>query len=128
MNNIHFGEVLPKKQSSGKFKEVIAKLSRGLMLPIAMLPVAGLALGIGATINSQAGTITGQTIGNVLMLTGNVIFTILPLLFAVAVAITFTKDSGTAALSAVVGYFVFLLLQTALIINPHGSDPNYHFL
>jgi PTS system glucose-specific IIC component len=124
-----FGEVSPvKKQNSGKFKEVIAKLSRGLMLPIAMLPVAGLALGIGATIHSQTASVIGQTIGNVLMQTGNIIFAILPLLFAVAVAITFTKDSGTAALSSVVGYFVFLLLQTALIINPHGNDPNYHFL
>ncbi|MDR0739859.1 MAG: PTS transporter subunit EIIC [Mycoplasmataceae bacterium] len=126
--HLNFGEVLPKKQSSGKFKEIIAKLSRGLMLPIAMLPIAGLALGIGATINSQAATISGQTIGSVLMLTGNIIFAILPLLFAIAVSITFTKDSGTAALSSVVGYFVFLLLQTALIIHPKGNDPNYHFL
>jgi PTS system glucose-specific IIC component len=40
-------------------KEFIAKLSRGLMLPIAMLPIAGLFLGIGATIVSktQDGTI-----------------------------------------------------------------------
>jgi PTS system glucose-specific IIC component len=123
----HFGEVLPKKKT-GKTKEVVAKLSRGLMLPIAMLPIAGLALGIGATINSQSASLTGQTIGNVLMLTGNIIFAILPLLFAIAISITFTKDSGTAALSSVVGYFVFLLLQTSLIINPHGSDSNYHFL
>jgi PTS system glucose-specific IIC component len=128
MKQYIFGEVIPKKQNSGKVKEIIAKLSRGLMLPIAMLPIAGLALGIGATINSQAATTAGQTIGNVLMLTGNIIFTVLPLLFAVAVSITFTKDSGTAALSSVVGYFVFLLLQTALIVYPHGNDHNYHFL
>jgi PTS system glucose-specific IIC component len=123
-----FGEVIHKKENNGRAKEVIAKLSRGLMLPIAMLPIAGLSLGIGATINSQAATTAGQTIGSVLMLTGNIIFAILPLLFAIAVSITFTKDSGTAALSSVVGYFVFLLLQTALIVNPHGNDPNYHFL
>jgi PTS system glucose-specific IIC component len=131
LKRIAFGEVKTNQESKkekGNFRETIAKLSRGLMLPIAMLPVGGLLLGVGSTIHSMAATLTGQTIGSVLMLTGNIIFVLLPLLFAIAIAITFTKDAGTAGLSAVIGYFVFSVLQTALIINPHGTDPNYHFL
>jgi PTS system glucose-specific IIC component len=128
-----FGEVLTKeeklkKPGKGTFKEVIAKLSRGLMLPIAMLPIAGLALGIGATVNSQATSDIGRAIGNLIMLPGNIIFAILPLLFAIAIAITFTNDSGTAGLSALVGYAVFIVLQSALIVYPHGTDANYHYL
>jgi PTS system glucose-specific IIC component len=129
---ISFGEVKTdqekRRENKGRVREVIAKLSRGLMLPIAMLPIAGLALGVGSTIHSLAGSIAGQTIGSVLMLTGQIIFTLLPLLFAIAIAITFTKDAGTAGLSAVLGYFVFASLQAALIISPHGTDNNYHFL
>jgi PTS system glucose-specific IIC component len=34
---------------------------------------------------------------------GNVVFSNLPILFAIAIAISFTKDSGTAGLSALVG-------------------------
>jgi PTS system glucose-specific IIC component len=46
-----FGEEQsPKQKNKGGAKEVMAKLSRGLMLPIAMLPIAGLFLGIGSAI------------------------------------------------------------------------------
>jgi PTS system glucose-specific IIC component len=118
-----FGEVLTKKkkEGNGTVKEAIAKLSRGLMLPIAMLPIAGLSLGIGTTIVSQASSEMGRAIGNILMMPGSVIFAILPLLFAIAIAITFTNDSGTAGLSALVGYAVFSVFQSALIIDrPDG--------
>jgi PTS system glucose-specific IIC component len=120
-----FGEIQTKKkkESSGAVKEAIAKLSRGLMLPIAMLPVAGLSLGIGTTIISQASSDMGKTIGNILMMPGGVIFAILPLLFAIAIAITFTNDSGVAGLSALVGYAVFSVFQSALIIN---RQDGYH--
>jgi PTS system glucose-specific IIC component len=126
-----FGEIdliKQKRNNGGNFKEIIAKLSRGLMLPIAMLPIAGLALGIGTTIYSQSHSDIGQMIGNIIMMPGSIIFSILPLLFCVAIAITFTGDAGTAGLSGLVGYAVFAVFQTALIIYPHGSDPNYHFL
>jgi PTS system glucose-specific IIC component len=48
-----FGEVQPKQKNKGAGKELIAKLSRGLMLPIAMLPIAGLFLGVGSAIVSN---------------------------------------------------------------------------
>lgn len=104
------------KKSSGAFREFLAKLSRALMLPVAMLPIAGLFLGIGSSISSSfdAGT-AGNIIGTVIAAPGNAVFSILPLLFAVAIAITFTGDAGTAGLSAVLGWFVFVAFQAALL-------------
>ncbi|GHU36053.1 hypothetical protein AGMMS50256_32190 [Betaproteobacteria bacterium] len=126
-----FGEVdleKTKKKNSGAFREAMAKFSRAVMLPIAMLPIGGLALGIGTTINSQSTSEIGQAIGSIIMMPGQIMFAVLPLLFGIAIAITFTNDSGTAALSTFLGYCIFSIFQSALIINPAGTDPNYHFL
>lgn len=46
-----------KTKQKGSGKEFIAKLSKGLMLPIAMLPIAGIFLGVGSAIASNAGGI-----------------------------------------------------------------------
>jgi PTS system glucose-specific IIC component len=100
-----FGEApVATKKNKGAGREFIAKLSKGLMLPIAILPIAGLFLGIGATITSQtsAGS-AGYIIGQLIQQPGNIVFTILPLLFAIAIAIAFTKDAGPAGLAALVG-------------------------
>ncbi|MGL5438708.1 MAG: PTS transporter subunit EIIC [Metamycoplasmataceae bacterium] len=104
--------------NKGSVKEFIAKLSKGLMLPIAMLPIAGLFLGIGAAIATGAGSnLALATFGNFLKIPGDVIFGALPVLFAIAIAIAFTKDSGPAALAAIIGFLVFSGLQAALL-NP----------
>ena len=104
-----------KEKQKGSGKEFIAKLSKGLMLPIAMLPIAGLFLGIGSAIVSSAGSDQGLvTFGNFLSVPGNAIFGALPLLFAIAIAIAFTNDAGPAALACFVGYLVFGGLQMAL--------------
>ncbi|MGL6125266.1 MAG: glucose PTS transporter subunit IIA [Metamycoplasmataceae bacterium] len=118
---------LPKRKSgSGSVREFIAKLSKGLMLPIAMLPVAGLFLGIGATIATQGANanIEGLVVlGNFIKLPGDVIFGALPVLFAIAIAIAFTKDAGAAGLSALVGFLVFSGIQASLIVkNGDGFD------
>ena len=108
-------------------KEFIAKLSRGLMLPIAMLPIAGLFLGIGATIVSktQDGTIW-RILGQILKVPGDAIFANLPVLFCIAVAITFSNDIGTAGLSAFIGWITFCAFQSALIMT--ANDGGYNFL
>ena len=53
-----FGSRSPERYAGekkpSKFKGIIGKLSRGLMLPIAMLPIAGLFLGIGSALVTQA--------------------------------------------------------------------------
>lgn len=116
-----------KKAGNGGVKEFIAKLSRGLMLPIAMLPIAGLFLGIGsAIVNNANGNEAMQMVGNVLKIPGNAVFANLPILFCVAVAITFTGDAGTAGLSAVIGWVIFCALQSAFIIQV--SPDEYRFL
>jgi PTS system glucose-specific IIC component len=62
---------------------------------------------------------------------GDIVFGCLPVLFAIAIAITFTKDSGTAGLSAFVGWIVFNAIQAAFILtnkNPDGVITSYNFL
>lgn len=107
-------------EKKGTIKELIAKISKGLMLPIALLPIAGLFLGIGAAIVTEAVNNKNQaleTFGNFLKIPGDVIFGALPLLFAIGLAIAFTKDAGSAILSTVVGFLVFAGVQSALIID-----------
>ena len=112
-----------KKERKGTVKEFIAKLSRGLMLPIAMLPIAGIFLGVGAAIVNNANGNSGLEIfGNFLKIPGDVIFGALPVLFAIAIAIAFTKDAGPAALSALIGFLVFSGLQSALIVGVNDKD------
>lgn len=76
----------------------VQRLGQALMLPIAVLPVAGILLRIGQ-----------PDIFNVRMIAdaGGAIFDNLPLLFAIGVAIGFAKDNnGVAALAGAIGYFV----------------------
>jgi PTS system glucose-specific IIC component len=92
------------KEFASKAKEFMGKLSRGLMLPIAVLPVAGLFLGIGGSIAGYPGVSEGlETFGNFLKVPGDVVFGNLPVLFAISIAIAFTDDSGVAGLAALLG-------------------------
>ena len=89
---------------------VLQRLGRSLMMPIAVLPVAGLLLRFGqpdvATEIFQAPA--DNPVSKVLAAGGEVIFSNLALLFAVGVAIGFARRSdGSTALSAVVGFLVF---------------------
>ena len=70
-------------------------LGKALMLPIAMLPAAGLLLAIG-----------WQLEWDLMTNAGGVLFGNLHLLFCIGVAIGLTKDSGAAALAAVAGFLV----------------------
>ncbi|MDR5755854.1 N-acetylglucosamine-specific PTS transporter subunit IIBC [Caballeronia sp. LZ035] len=74
------------------------QLGRALMLPIAVLPVAGLLLRLGQ-----------PDVFNIKMIAdaGDAIFTNLPLLFAIGVAVGFAKDNnGTAGLAGAIGYLI----------------------
>ncbi|AOK30656.1 MULTISPECIES: N-acetylglucosamine-specific PTS transporter subunit IIBC [Burkholderia] len=76
----------------------IQSLGRALMLPIAVLPVAGILLRLGQ-----------QDVLNIKMIAdaGGAIFDNLPLLFAIGVAVGFAKDNnGVAALAGVIGYLI----------------------
>ncbi len=86
----------------------LQRLGKSLMLPIALLPAAGILLRIGQP--DLLGQITAPVVGaffTAMSAAGNAVFANLPLLFAVGVAIGFArKADGSTALSAVAGYLV----------------------
>lgn len=118
-----FGRVKEKpKNNSNKFKAFLSSLSRGLMLPIAILPIAGLFLGIGGAIGANVSTEGGIIAANIFKSISDVVFAILPLLFCVAITITFSNDKGSAAFSSVLAYLVFCSSQFPFIqMNGNGE-------
>lgn len=89
------------------FKNAFAflqKIGKSLMLPVAVLPVAGLLLGIGAAPFDWMNPILMALMKNA----GDVIFGNLPLIFALGVALGFTENDGVSAIAATIGYMVML--------------------
>ncbi|MDR2007851.1 MAG: PTS transporter subunit EIIC [Alphaproteobacteria bacterium] len=82
----------------------LQKVGQAFMLPVAVLPVAGILLGIG----SADLPFIPHWLLDMMAAAGGAIFTIMPLLFAVGTVIAFTKMDGVAALAAICGYYVFL--------------------
>ena len=82
------------------------RLGRSLMLPIAALPAAGLLLRLGQ--DDMLGRFSPLgTVADVIAAAGGALFTNLPLIFAVGIAIGWAKKAdGSTALAAVVGYLV----------------------
>ncbi|HEX3357026.1 MAG TPA: PTS glucose transporter subunit IIBC [Tepidisphaeraceae bacterium] len=83
---------------------VLQKIGKCMMLPVSVLPVAGILLGVGSANFSWLPAAVSQ----VMAASGNAIFGNLPLLFAIGVAIGLTENDGVAALAGTVGYVVFL--------------------
>ncbi len=92
----------------GKTFGGLQKIGKALMLPVSVLPVAGILLGVGASIAREARTPWIAEVGRIMAASGDAIFMILPLIFAIGVVLGFTKNDGVAALAASVGYFVLL--------------------
>ncbi|PAF54746.1 PTS transporter subunit IIABC [Mycoplasmopsis agassizii] len=102
--------------NSGKGRKLLSKLSGAFLLPIAIMSVAGLFLGIGAAIASNANGINGlKVFGNFLQAIGNPVFGALPLLFAAGFVIAFADDAGVAVFSVIIAYLVFVNIQQAFI-------------
>ena len=83
----------------------LQKIGKALMLPVAVLPVAGLLLGLGATDFHTTNTVF-LAILSLMKNAGDVIFGNLPLIFAIGVALGFTENDGVAAIAATIGYLV----------------------
>lgn len=112
---------------------VLQRVGRSFMLPIAILPVAGLFLGIGGSFTNETmleaygllgimgpGTII-YAILQVLNSAGSVVFDNLPLIFAIGVAIGMAKqEKEVSALSAVIAFFVMHATIGAMI-NDFGA-------
>ncbi len=82
----------------------LQKIGKALMLPVAVLPVAGLLLGIGAANFEWMPQLVSALMKN----SGDVIFGNLPLIFAIGVALGFTENDGVSAVAAAIGYVVLL--------------------
>ncbi|MFJ5762895.1 glucose-specific PTS transporter subunit IIBC [Neobacillus sp. NPDC093182] len=93
---------------------VLQKVGKALMLPVALLPAAGILLALGAALLNPAllelapflDNSTVEMIASVMQNAGNIIFGNLPLLFAVGVAVGLAGGEGTAGLAAIIGYLV----------------------
>ena len=88
-------------------KAYMQKFAQSLMLPISILPVAGLLLGIASFIDPGAISGEGNSVANFLANGGLAILDNLPILFAVVLAFGMSKDkNGAAALSGLVSFLV----------------------
>lgn len=114
---------------------ILQRVGRSFMLPIAILPVAGLLLGIGSSFTNETmletyglmrilgpGTIFAAVF-EVMSEAGNVVFANLPILFAMGVAIGMAKkEKEVAALSAAIAFFIMHASISALITINGGTE------
>nr|BBH92329.1 pts system, N-acetylglucosamine-specific iibc component [Thermogemmatispora argillosa] len=110
--------VIPSTPPSGldRILGALQSIGRSLMLPIAVLPAAGLLLRFG-----QADLLNLPWMAAA----GNAVFSNLSLIFAVGITIGLTGGEGAAALAGLVGYLVFTGVFNAIIPQVHGApDPS----
>lgn len=114
---------------------VLQRVGRSFMLPIAILPVAGLLLGFGGSFTNETmletyglidaigpGTIV-YDIFYVMKEAGNIVFANLPIIFAMGVAIGMAKkEKEVAALSAAIAFFIMHASISALITINGGTE------
>lgn len=96
----------------------LQKIGKSLMLPVAVLPVAGLLLGIGAANFEWIPPLLSALMKN----SGDVIFGNLPLIFAIGVAVGFTGNDGVSAIAATIGYMV-MLATMGVMAGVWGVEP-----
>ncbi|MEQ2471115.1 PTS transporter subunit IIABC [Laedolimicola intestinihominis] len=107
---------------------VLQRVGRSFMLPIAILPVAGLLLGIGSSFTNETTIATygltailgkGTILNSLLIImnqVGSAVFNNLPLIFAVGVAIGMAhKEKEVSALSALIAFFVMNTAINAML-------------
>jgi PTS system glucose-specific IIC component len=99
---------------------LLQKMGKSLMLPVSVLPVAGLLLGLGSARLIELQQIEQglletskfwwlpEWLATIMRNSGDAIFASMPLIFAIAVAIGYTGNDGVSALAATVGLMVFL--------------------
>ncbi|WP_427706354.1 glucose-specific PTS transporter subunit IIBC [Staphylococcus sp. Mo2-6] len=112
-----------------KFFGQLQRIGKALMLPVAILPAAGLLLAIGTAIQGESlqqylpfiqnGGI--QNIADMMAGAGSIIFDNLPIIFAMGVAIGLASGDGVAAIAAFVGYIIMNKTMGAFL---HVSPDN----
>ncbi|WP_053361434.1 glucose-specific PTS transporter subunit IIBC [Bacillus sp. FJAT-27251] len=110
---------------------VLQKVGKALMLPVALLPAAGILLALGAALKNPALLDLAPFLNNggvdvvatVMQRAGDIVFGNLPLLFAVGVAVGLAGGEGTAALAAIIGYLIMNVTMGAVLgITPEDVN------
>ncbi len=114
---------------------VLQRVGRSFMLPIAILPVAGLLLGVGGSFTNETMLETYGLLGvmgpgtflnsilRVMSAAGDLVFANLPIIFAMGVAIGMAKkEKDVAALSAAIAFFIMHASIGAMIQNHGGAE------
>lgn len=114
---------------------VLQRVGRSFMLPIAILPVAGLLLGIGGSFTNETMLRTYKlfnimgpgtalnVIFEVMKEAGDIVFANLPIIFAIGVAIGMAKkEKEVAALAATIAFFIMHASISAMITVNGGTD------
>ena len=120
-----------KEKKESKLFSVLQRVGRSFMLPIALLPIAGLLLGVGSSLTNPTtietynlGAILGEgTILNSIMTvfanTGNIVFANLPLIFAMGVALGMAiKAQELGATGVIVGNITLFAVLIYELVGP----------
>lgn len=102
------------KEILKKIFGILQRIGKALMLPVALLPAAGLLLGIGVMLQNPdflkiipaLDVEWIQIVATIMERSGNIIFSNLPLIFAVGVAVGLCNGDGVAGLAAIVGFLI----------------------
>ncbi|GAA0084208.1 glucose-specific PTS transporter subunit IIBC [Clostridium sp. CTA-7] len=115
---------------------ILQRIGKSLMLPVALLPAAGLLIGLGTVLQNpdiinNIPILAGdkiQLIANIMSSSGNIIFSNLPLIFAVGVAIGMSNGDGVAALASIVGFLIMNMtmgITAGVDLSQVGKNPMY---
>lgn len=129
-----------KEKRESKVFGVLQRIGRSFMLPIALLPIAGLLLGIGSSLTNSTTIATyhlesilgeGTILNSIMTIfsnTGNIIFANLPIIFAMGVALGMAeREQATAVLSAAIAFFVMhSTIASLLAISGKLTDGTLH--
>ncbi|WP_223702214.1 glucose-specific PTS transporter subunit IIBC [Sutcliffiella deserti] len=118
-----------------RFFGVLQKVGKALMLPVALLPAAGILLALGNALRQDnlldlapfLGAAWIQQVATVMDAAGGIVFDNLPVLFAVGVAVGLAGGEGVAALAAIIGYLIMNATMGVVLGVEEGmlDDPAY---
>lgn len=127
---------LEKKSIKSSSFSVLQRVGQSFMFPIALLPIAGLLLGVGASFSNPTMVsayglewLLGQGsflyfILSIMKTTGEVVFANLPLLFAIGVALGMAeKEKGAAALSSAISFLIMHSSISVLLLLTGKLEP-----
>lgn len=104
-----------------KLFSVLQKVGQSLMIPVSVLPAAGLLVAFGRILKDNFESASAiHKLGEVFFSGGLAIFEQLPVIFAMGVAVGFTQGAGVAALAAGAGYFT--LFNVLKVISGFSPD------